>query len=86
MQAMARVWRDGQKRRVHIYRLLTTVRNMTIIVATGFMIHTWQLMPNDSGISWACVHHVTGLNRREDLPASDLQAGPEHCGGCQGQL
>ncbi|XP_059139437.1 DNA repair and recombination protein RAD54B-like [Physella acuta] len=24
LQAMARVWRDGQKRRVHIYRLLTT--------------------------------------------------------------
>ena len=61
MQAMARVWRDGQKRRVHIYRLLTTVRNMTI-VATVFMIQTWQLMQNVSGISWACVHHVTGLN------------------------
>ena len=43
-------------------------------------------MAIDSDISWACVHHVTGLNRREDLPASDLQAGPEHCGGCQGQL
>jgi len=24
-QAMARVWRDGQKRKVHIYRLLATV-------------------------------------------------------------
>ena len=24
-QAMARVWRDGQRKRVHIYRLLTTV-------------------------------------------------------------
>lgn len=82
---MARVWRDGQKRRVHIYRLLTTVRNMTI-VATVFMIQTWQLMQNVSGISWACVHHVTGLNWREDLPASDLQAGPEYCGRCQGQL
>lgn len=85
MQAMARVWRDGQKRRVHIYRLLTTVRNMTI-VATVFMIQTWQLMQNESDISWACVHHATGLNRREDLPASDLQAGTEYCGGCQGQL
>ena len=85
MQAMARVWRDGQKRRVHIYRLLTTVRNMTI-VATVFMIQTWQLMQNDSDICWACVHHATGLNRREDLPASDLQAGPKYCGGCEGQL
>ena len=25
LQAMARVWRDGQKRKVFIYRLLTTV-------------------------------------------------------------
>lgn len=25
IQAMARVWRDGQKRKVHIYRLLSTV-------------------------------------------------------------
>ena len=24
MQAMARIWRDGQKRKVHIYRMLTT--------------------------------------------------------------
>lgn len=26
-QAMARVWRDGQRNPVHIYRLLTTVRD-----------------------------------------------------------
>ena len=25
LQAMARVWRDGQKKTVYIYRLLTTV-------------------------------------------------------------
>ena len=29
LQAMARVWRDGQRNKVHIYRLLTTVsRNL----------------------------------------------------------
>ena len=27
-QAMARVWRDGQKKTVKIYRLLTTVRKL----------------------------------------------------------
>lgn len=27
VQAMARVWRDGQKKTVHIYRLLTAGKN-----------------------------------------------------------
>lgn len=30
-QAMARVWRDGQKKTVHIYRLLTAGQNKTLV-------------------------------------------------------
>ena len=29
---MARVWRDGQSRKVHIYRLLTTVCKLLSII------------------------------------------------------
>ena len=32
-QAMARIWRDGQKKTVHIYRLLTTVSYMFSLVS-----------------------------------------------------
>lgn len=30
LQAMSRVWRDGQKHPVHIYRLLTTGNNPSV--------------------------------------------------------
>ena len=31
LKVMARVWRDGQKNTVHIYRLLTTVRTIVMV-------------------------------------------------------
>lgn len=33
LQAMARVWRDGQQRKVHIYRLITTVSCNSFLLA-----------------------------------------------------
>jgi SNF2 family DNA or RNA helicase len=34
-QALARVWREGQKKSVYIYRLLTTGDNLCTVATTG---------------------------------------------------
>ena len=40
LQAMARVWRDGQRKQVHIYRLITTVSRVEL----------WRVTPHSLGL------------------------------------
>ena len=71
LQAMARIWRDGQKKTVHIYRYIIhskMFKSLTRIIVIDSIqaVNYWH-------------------DRRENVSASSLETEFEwHCGGCQG--